>query len=101
MGSDHRPDPGLVLAHKDKRRVRVFTRAWRDGHDHPTYSGHIWLSIQPFVKHWDSAGHGYMAPCAEKPLWCGWVPPTSVDMRVALVLGPGWAETKKKGQVAA
>lgn len=98
--ADHRPAPGVTLRHEG-RRVRVFTRPWRDGHDHPTYSGHVWLSIQPFTRQWDSAGHSYVAPAAEKPLWCGWVPPTAVDMRVALVLGPGWTEVKGKGQVAA
>lgn len=98
--SDHRPAPGQILRHKDKRRVRIFARAWREGMDHPTYEGQAWLSVQPFTRQYDSAGSSFVAPCAENPLWQGWVPADSVSVRVGLVLGPGWTEVKRKESVA-
>lgn len=98
----HRPDPGTILHHADGRRTRIFTRAWRDGQDHPTYAGQVWLSIQPFIKHFDSSGSSFVAPSAERRLWKGWVPPEAVPVRIGLVLGPGWSEplskTKGKGR---
>jgi len=75
-----------TLSTRDGRRVRVFTQAWRDGFD-PRLEGLIRVVIQPVQSY-------PLMVDACHPLFDGWTFPDAIADRVAMVLGPGWAEER-------
>lgn len=84
------PSHAYEVRHHDGRRVRVYTREWREGED-PRREGLIYLSIQPILR-----VEGSLMVDAVHPLWVGWTFVDGVQCRVEAVLGPGWTEVNSR-----